>query len=104
MDGSHHEYQTVGRRHFTLVKKRAPARWLRLFSEDRPLNYRLWLEQHERYVGELWQHDGDAIDKFEGYQWMEDEEEAYKEHQHRKKIPKKGPIPLKRKGKKKRPS
>ena len=84
VERSHHEYQTVGRRHFTLAKRRGPARWLHLYAEARPINYRLWLEQHERHVGELWQHDGDAIDKFEGYQWMEDEEEAYQEQQHRK--------------------
>jgi hypothetical protein len=37
---------------------------------------------------------------------MEDEEEAYREFQHKKKIPKKGPIPLKKKtkGKKSSPS
>ncbi len=53
-------------------------------------------------VASLWEFQGDDIDKFEGYQFMEDQEEQYKEWEHRKKIPKKGPIPLeKKKGKKK---
>jgi len=33
---------------------------------------------------------------------MEDREDEYKEYLHRKKIPKKGPIPLDKKSKKKR--
>lgn len=34
---------------------------------------------------------------FEGHQWMEEHEELYQEYQHRKKLPKKGPIPLQKK-------
>jgi len=35
---------------------------------------------------------------------MEDEEDAYREYRHKKKLPKKGPIPLKKKGRSKRPA
>jgi hypothetical protein len=96
VEKSRNEYQAVGRQHFTLTKLKSPARWARLFAdgETKPINYRLWLAQHEVHVQSLWEFRGDAIDKFEGYQWMEEMEDAYQEFKHRKSIPKKGPIPL----------
>ncbi|TNV72329.1 hypothetical protein FGO68_gene8856 [Halteria grandinella] len=98
------EYQTVGKQHFTLLKARQPARWKQLYQtgEKKPINYRLWLTHHEKFVSTLWEYDGDAINDFEGYQWMEEHEEAYREYQHKKKIPKKGPIPIEKKQKKKK--
>jgi hypothetical protein len=55
-------------------------------------------------VHSLWEFDGDAIEDFEGHQWMEEEEEQYREYQHRKKLPKKGPIPVEKKKKKSKKS
>jgi hypothetical protein len=88
---SRHEYQAVGKQHFTLAKSRAPARWLQLYEDrgqslgpgtlpSRPINYRLWLAYHEKFVESLWEFEGDSIDDFEGYQWMEEQEELYREH------------------------
>lgn len=105
MTESKHEYQAVGKHHFTLLKQNAPARWRHLYGgdpENKPLNYRLWLSQHEKFVNSLWEFDGDSIEDYEGHQWMEEEEESYREYQHRKTLPKKGPIPVEKKKKTKK--
>eukprot|EP00347_Sterkiella_histriomuscorum_P006069 403354186 len=121
---SSHEYQAVGRQHFTLTKLKAPARWRTLYSEEvnpselntaepinpllpkkegwKPYQIRLWYTKHERFVQNLWEFDGDSIDDFEGYKWMDDKSEEYDEYYHRKGLSKKGPIPLKKKKKSKK--
>jgi hypothetical protein len=52
VERSSHSYQAVGKQHVTLQKANAPGRWLQLYSENapRPINYRLWLQHHERHV------------------------------------------------------
>ena len=86
------------------MKQNKPARWRHLYGEglEKPSNYRLWSEVHEKHVQGLWEFEGDEIEDFEGYTWMEEEEEAYREYQKRKQIPKKGPIPIEKKKKKKK--
>ncbi len=81
VERSSNSYQAVGKQHFTLAKKRAPGRWKQLYAEttNKPINYRLWLQHHEQHVVSLWEYEGDSVTKFEGHQWMEDQEEYYLE-------------------------
>ncbi|CDW85645.1 UNKNOWN [Stylonychia lemnae] len=113
---SSYEYQAVGRQHFTLAKLNAPARWRTLYQEvnetqqaldkitrnsGKPFQIRLWLQRHEKHVQQLWEFEGDAIDDYEGHQWMEEKNEEYEDYIHKKSLSKKGPIPLKKKKKNK---
>ena len=69
VERSSHSYQAVGKQHFTLAKKRAPGRWKQLYAEtaNKPINYRLWLQHHEKHVVSLWEYEGDSVTKFEGH-------------------------------------
>ena len=100
------EYQSVGKYRFKLDKMNSPARWRHLYAENTPKlltqNIKLDLDKMEQQAKGLYAFDGDDIDDFDGVTILEEYLEEEEDRDRKKDLPKKGPIPLKNKKKRKK--